>query len=431
MRHAPRKHWEDVMSTMLMVRVISPFALGYFLVSIFRSINAVIAPDLVRDLDLGATGLGFAVSAFFLSGTLFQLPYGVLLDRYDPRRAYAVCLGMAALGAGIAAIAHDILILAIGRALIALGATASAVTSFKVYSLWFPQERLPLVNGLSLAAGGLGLMAGTAPVEAALGFVDWRSVYLIVGLLLAGCAMIVPLIAPVRQTQKSGVSLVQQVKGLGSVVGSVAFWRVAPLMTVVAGSFAAFSQLWAGPWVRDVAGLSGPDAANLLLVLAGAMTASGLLTGALTSLGKRIGLQPMEFVVANAGLFAGVLFVLFLQWTPSPLAVFATWALFGFVATLSFVTYAALGPQFPPQLTGRLNACLTLSWMLGAFFIQNMYGMVLDRFPATNGGYSMEGHRFAIGLLILLMLAALAWYFVASRLIKTQNAFSVQAQTQR
>jgi MFS family permease len=420
------------MTVMLMVRVISPFALGYFFVSIFRSINAVIAPDLVRDLDLGATGLGFAVSAFFLSGTLFQLPYGILLDRYDPRRAYAVCLGLAALGAAIAALAQDILMLAVGRALIALGATASAVTSFKVYSLWFPQERLPLVNGLSLAAGGLGLMAGTAPVEAALRFVDWRTVYLTVGILVVGCAVLVPMLAPARQTEKTGLTLLQQVRGLGGVVGSLAFWRVAPLMMMVAGSFAAFSQLWAGPWVRDVAGLSGSEAANLLLVLAGAMTASGLLTGALTTLGNRIGLQPMEFVVATAGLFALVLFVLFLQWTPSPLVVFVTWALFGFIATLSFVTYAALGSQFPPQLTGRVNACLTLSWMLGAFFIQNIYGMVLDWFPAINGGYSIEGHRFAIGLLILLLLVALAWYFVASHLIKTQSAVPIsgsKAQT--
>jgi MFS family permease len=413
------------MTVILMVRIISPFALGYLFVSILRSINAVIAPDLIRDLDLGATGLGFAVSAFFLSGTLFQLPYGVLLDRYDPRRAYAVCLSLAALGAIVAALSQDIIMLAAGRALIALGATASAVTSFKVYSMWFSQERLPLVNGLSLAAGGLGLMAGTVPVEAALSFVDWRGIYLLVGALLAGCAILVPTLAPAKRTQASGLSLSQQIKALGGVVGSLIFWRVAPLMMVVAGSFAAFSQLWAGPWVRDVAGLSGLEAANLLLVLAGAMTASGLLTGALTTLGKRFGLEPMGFVVANAGVFALVLCILFLQWTPSPFVVFATWALFGFIATLSFVTYAALGAQFSPQLTGRVNACLTLSWMLGAFVIQNIYGMVLDWFPATNRHYSIEGHRLAIGILIIFMLLALAWYFASSRLTKMQNAVPI------
>ncbi len=80
--------------------------------------------------------------------------------------------------------------------MIALGAAASAVTSYKVYSMWFPPERLPLVNGLSLAAGGLGLMAGTTPVEVALTFASWRSIHVIVGILLIVCAVLVPAMAP-------------------------------------------------------------------------------------------------------------------------------------------------------------------------------------------------------------------------------------------
>jgi hypothetical protein len=217
-------------------------------------------------------------------------------------------------------------------------------------------------------------------------------------------------------------TLVQEIRGLGDIAGSRVFWRAAPLMSMVIGIYGAFTQLWAGPWVQDVAGLSRVEAARVLLVLAGAMTVSGLATGALTALAKRAGLAPMDFAAATAGLFALVLGVLFLQWTPSPLAVSVTWALFGFIAALNFVTYAALAPLFPPQLTGRLNACLTLAWMLGAFLIQNIYGMVLDRFPAPDGGYSTEGHRAGVGIMmIVFLLMALAWFFVCPHLGKAQG----------
>ncbi|MEE8171764.1 MAG: hypothetical protein V3T62_02420, partial [Alphaproteobacteria bacterium] len=159
---------------------------------------------------------------------------------------------------------------------------------------------------------------------------------------------------------------------------------------------------------------------------AAAMTASGLATGALAALGKRVGLAPMDFAILTAGLFGLVLVVLFFQSMLSPLAVFATWFLFGFVATLNFVTYAALGRQFPSEFTGRLNACLTLAWMLGGFVTQNIYGLVLDQFPSTNGSYAAEGHRMGLAVMIVLLLSAMGWFFASSRLIKNQNVVPVR-----
>ncbi|MBT7232209.1 MAG: MFS transporter, partial [Rhodospirillaceae bacterium] len=78
------------MPFLMVLRIFIPFALGYMLASVFRSITAVITPDLVRDTGMDASELGLATSAFFLSATIMQIPYGVLLDRYEPRRVYAV-----------------------------------------------------------------------------------------------------------------------------------------------------------------------------------------------------------------------------------------------------------------------------------------------------------------------------------------------------
>ncbi len=124
--------------------------------SIFRSIGSLIANDLALDLGLNAGELGFAVSAFFLAAIFVQIPYGIMLDRYDPRKVYAVSLLLCAAGAIMVALTPNMLFLALGRAFIAIGTSASAVTSFKIYSMWFPPERLPLANGLSIAVRGIG-----------------------------------------------------------------------------------------------------------------------------------------------------------------------------------------------------------------------------------------------------------------------------------
>ncbi|MEQ8196220.1 MAG: MFS transporter, partial [Rhodospirillales bacterium] len=83
---------------MLALRVFAPFAFGYFLSYLFRAINAVIAPDLVRDVGLDAAALGLLSSAYFVTFAAFQLPLGILLDRYGPRRTEAILLVFAALG---------------------------------------------------------------------------------------------------------------------------------------------------------------------------------------------------------------------------------------------------------------------------------------------------------------------------------------------
>ncbi len=67
----------------------------------------------------------------------------------------------------------------------------------------------------------------------------------------------------------------------------------------------------------------------------------------------------------------------------------------GGLAPLLLVMYAAaLGAAFLKELHGRLSACLTLCWLLGGFVIQNIYGFVLNQFPATEAGYAAAGHRW-------------------------------------
>ena len=410
------------MQVSLALRIFLPFALGYLLSSIFRSIGSLIANDLALDLGLNAGELGFAVSAFFLAAIFVQIPYGIMLDRYDPRKVYAVSLLLCAAGAIMVALTPNMLFLALGRAFIAIGTSASAVTSFKIYSMWFPPERLPLANGLSIAAGGLGLMTGTAPAAAAMQFIDWREIHLIIAGFLVIGATIVVTIAPSKPTKSVGLTLGQQIKGLSVILKSSAFWRVAPFVAVLIGTFGGYPSLWTGPWVRDVANFSDSQTAILMLVLTAAMTASGLATGFLADLAKRIGLTPLDFCAFVGWIFVAILALIYLQWIPSDTAVFIIWFSFGFIAPLGMVMYPAMGALFPPEYTGRLNACLTLSWFLGSFMVQNIYGFMLNQFPTSDGSYALGGHRLGTGIMVLLMIGALIWFHLSVVFEKRQPA---------
>ena len=189
----------------LVALVFVPFAAGYFLSYFFRNVNAVIAKDLVREFGLAPSDLGLLTSAYFLAFGLAQLPVGVFLDRYGPRRVVATLLCVTALGAFMFGGAGGFGTLAVGRALIGLGVSACLMGAIKAFTLWFPLSRLATMSGWYIFFGGVGGLAATAPVEAALGTIGWRVMFyglaaasLAVAALIALCVPEKPLPARAR-----------------------------------------------------------------------------------------------------------------------------------------------------------------------------------------------------------------------------------------
>lgn len=134
------------------VRIIVPFAAAYFLSLFFRSINALIAPDLVSELALGPSDLGLLTSMYFLTFALFQLPLGALLDRFGARRVQGTLVAVAAVGAAIIAVGQDLATVAAGRALVGLGFAGGLMSAYKQMADWFPPARLPSSTASSSAS---------------------------------------------------------------------------------------------------------------------------------------------------------------------------------------------------------------------------------------------------------------------------------------
>src|SRR6202011_124256 len=125
-----------------------------------------------------------------------QLPVGVLLDRYGPRQVQSALLLLAAGGAGPFGGAHAFVPLVLARALIGLGVSAALSSGFKALVLWFPKQRLALVNGCMIMLGALGAVTATAPAELLVGWMGWRGLFELLAAVAAGCALIVFFVVP-------------------------------------------------------------------------------------------------------------------------------------------------------------------------------------------------------------------------------------------
>ena len=407
------------MAPLLFLRVFLPFALGYFISYFFRNVNAIIEADLVDDLGFSAASLGLLTSVYFISFASFQLPLGLLLDRFGPRRTESVLLIFAALGALIFSMAESLSGLILGRLLIGFGVSACLMASFKAYVLWFPPDRLPLMNGLQMVAGGLGAMSATVPLRTALEFIDWRGVFLILSGLTLFSALVLWLVYPEKEGSTGPVPMKKQLEGLKTVLTSRPFLAIAPLVMFSQSAQMAIQGLWAKPWLRDVAGLDEAECANHLMWMMAAMMAGFFLLGLLSErLYHARKISPVTVGVSAMAVFIVLQLLMALGWTAQPMLLMTA---FSFFATAGILPYAGLSQIFPKDLSGRVSTSLNLTVFLGAFAVQWGLGEIISLWPTEGKGYAPESYGAAFGSLAVLQLYGLLWFIVLNAMKNKAN----------
>lgn len=397
----------------LVLTVFLPFAGGYFLSYLYRSTNAVIAPQLIEEMDLSAGDLGLLTAAYFLAFAAFQIPLGVLLDRFGPRRVQSCLLLSAALGALLFALGETKSELIAGRALIGLGVAGGLMSSFKAITLWFPRQRWPLVNGCFLAMGGLGAMAATQPLEMLLGYTDWRGVFAGLSLVTCGASALIFLVVPDASEGIATARLGEQLQGLRRIFAARLFWRLAPLVAACAAAGFSVQTLWAGPWFKDVAGFDRSGVAIHLFVLAASMT-TGMVTGGLVAdlMGRLgvgltwvMGVGILVFMLAQAAIVLEV----------APTGIWP-WVLFGLSANMMTLAYPLLTRHFPLEYAGRAITGLNVLVFGGAFAAQFAMGAIIDMWPlAADGGYANAAYQAAFATALALEVVAFVWFLVPGR----------------
>jgi MFS family permease len=386
--------------------VFCPFAAGYFLSFCFRNVNAVISKELVAEFSLTSADLGFLTSMYLLAFAAFQLPLGVLLDRYGPRRVVATLLCVAAGGALVFAQARELAALSLGRALIGLGVSAGLMGAIKAFSLWFPLARLATMNGLYLAVGGLGALAATAPAEALAAALGWRGLFFLLAALTLGAALAVFFVVPERPLPGSGERVRDQAAEFGRIFTTMAFWRIALPVMLVQGTSVALQGLWLGPWLYDVAGLGRHEIASYLLTTALGYIGGSLFFGWVADRLAQRGVPRLT--VLKTGLCTALaMLALVAAGVQSSLR--AILVLYAFAGISGALSYALLTPLFPPAMTGRVITASNMLMFTASFVLQWSIGAMLKLYPVADGRYASAGYSLAFSAIALLQLAALAW----------------------
>ena len=401
-----------------MLRVVLPFLAGYYLSYVFRAVNAVLGPTLAREFGLNATDLGFLTGVYFFSFGLFQIPLGLLLDRFGPRRVNGLLLVLAAIGGLAFAKAQSFETLVLARALIGLGVSACLMASIQAFVLWFPAERTGTMIALAYSMGGFGAMSASFPLDFALGHFEWRQIFVALSGFVLLLSLLFGVLVPEHTAKSRPAPLAGQLSGLRSILHDGAFWRVALALGASQAAAVSLFTLWMTAWLRDVAGFDRAAGARALAWVSAALIVGYFFFGRLADAFARRGRSPLPLF---AGGVAGALSMLALLAMGVTSGAVALWCAFVFFGTGATVANSIATRRYPREMAGRVNTMLNTFTFTGTFVGQWAMGAVLNLFPPTAVGYDPRGYFYALWALWLVQAAGLAWLWSGRKLVYTSK----------
>ena len=395
--------------TRIALRILFAFGFGFFLSMFTRGVANIFKGHIQADLVLTEEALSLAVgTSFFVAFGLMQLPLGVLLDRFDPRKVNALLFSVAGLGAVIFAEAESSAMLSFGRVLMGVGFAGGMMGAMKTYTLWFPADKMPTLNGIQFAVGVLGAFISTKPTQLALEVMTWREVTLVFAGFTFLAAAIYLIVAPRHRSGEAGETIASALRGLGRVYTDPFFWRVTPWVALSMGISQGVGTLYVISWMTDVAGYTVSSAANLLMATSLIGILNFLVMGPVAEALGRRGFAPMWLPVAGVVASMAAMLLLVIQLTAIAPVIWIFWTVSIGANVLSF---AAIARAFPVSLSGRAVTAVNLMGFAFTALSQWVVGYTLDLFP----GDLPLGYQIAFGVLLATQVLGGIWYFLAGR----------------
>jgi MFS family permease len=383
------------------------FAFGFFISNLLRSITATLTPVLTSEFDLSAGNLGLLAGGYFLGFSLMQIPAGLLLDKYGPKKVVAYLLLIALVSTISFAFAKSFTGLLISRFFIGVGVAACLMGPLTGYRVWFEDKYQQRANSWMLMVASFGFVISTLPVQILLPMIGWRSIFLIISILILLSIVLILVFAPSwnNNVQNQNIQRAESTGRLSDVWKNKFFISLIPLAFLNYGGVQAIQTLWAGPWMLNVAGYSPLESATGLFWINITMLFAFMFWGYILPKFSSLGIDSMKIVKIGLPISYIVLFCIIIMGQKAGAMMFTLYILSSIVLSL---TQPALALSFPQNLAGKSLTSLNVFIHSGTFFVQWGIGLLIDL--SKNMGANIIT-SYKISLSIFLILCILSYIF--------------------
>ncbi len=392
-------------------KIILALAAIYVASNFFRSSLAVIAPNMMDEMALTPEEFGVMSGSFFIAFALMQIPTGIFLDRYGPRKTIFVMMLIANVGTCGFALASNFIELTVTRFIIGAGCAPILMGALVIISRWLPAERFAFYTSLIVAMGGVGNILATTPTAILTDMIGWRAVFWIAAL-ISVCSLLFGYLiirdAPPGHTfhDRKSETFREALSGVLEIIKNRQFQYLFSLNLVIYGTLMAVLGLWGSNYLRDIYGLDLTERGNIMLWMTVGVIGGSFFYGCLDGIVQRR--KPLVILAA------GTTVLIFVALGALP--VLSVWQVAILLVLLCFFgSYSVLIMShglsiFPEHLLGRGVATLNTAVMLGVFLLQALGGFIVGHFVHPDGTAPIEAYRVLYFVLAGVIIAGLLLY---------------------
>ena len=403
-------------------------AMGYVLVYFHRLSPAVLAVDMMQDLQAGGTLTGLLGAAYFYPYAVMQLPAGLLSDSWGSRKTITFFFGVAFLGSIVLGMAPSPFWAILGRTLVGLGVGMLFVPTMKVLAEWFNAKEFAHMVGILMAMGGIGSLIAASPLVFLSTHIGWRLSFVFVGVFTLVLAILVWFIVRDRPEEFGWPSPAKQSdshprpislkKSLGRVITLPHFWPLAAWFFFDCAIFFSFIGLWGGPYLMHIYNMSRVQAGQIL-----SMMAIGMIIGSplLSYLSASVFQARKPVIILCSIIMLGITAILaFFTGQIPVLGLYLICLGFGVFASAVVVIGFTMNKElFPVQMAGTATGLVNLFPFAGGAVFQPVLGYLLERQGLVGDAFTLNGYRQAFltlfGCAVILVVVS---FFLKETLIK-------------
>lgn len=378
-----------------------------------RTAPGLITDQVMRDFHVTASTIGLLTSIQFFVYTGLQVPMGILADRYGPNLFLIIGAILTGLGTIIYSLGTHESILFFARILTGTGDATIWVNMVLILGQWFKVKEFVRLIGIAGMTGSLGFLLATVPFSLLIDFLGWRGAFLLAGILLCLCGVLLYFVLVKRPNQlfvKQSVPLKIEVPRektlllIKRIFSNRQAWALFLCHFGIVGAYVGFIGSWAVPYGMNIYGMTRSDASQLIMIgLIGALIGAPLSSW----ISSRLGTIKRPYVVIHLIiLMCWATFLLF-NGNPPLYLLIMLFFIIGFGYGASALTFAVVRQSFPLKESGIVSGFANTGGFLSAVLLPSIFGMVLDQFQ-TAAGSGVNGYFFGFITPVIFSLLGLA-----------------------